>query len=51
MSGGRVLGVVGVADSLSAAHEKAYTAARKIHFPGVQLRTDIGAQALGGKRG
>jgi phosphoribosylamine---glycine ligase len=41
-SGGRVLSVVGQADSLKEARESAYTACRHIRFPGMQLRTDIG---------
>lgn len=50
-SGGRVLGVTAVADSLAAAVEKAYTAAEQITFEGVHKRMDIGKRALaaGGK--
>jgi len=43
-SGGRVLGITAAADSLPHAIDKAYEAARKIHFDGTQCRTDIGAK-------
>ena len=45
-SGGRVLNVVGMADTLEAAAEKAYEAAGKIQFHGKQFRRDIAARAL-----
>lgn len=50
-SGGRVLGVTAVADSLAAAVEKAYAAAEQITFEGAHKRMDIGKRALaaGGK--
>lgn len=50
-SGGRVLGVTAVADSLAAAVEKAYAAAEQIAFEGAHKRMDIGKRALaaGGK--
>ncbi len=41
-SGGRVLGVCALGDGLADAQKKAYAAAAKIHFPGMQLRHDIG---------
>lgn len=41
-SGGRVLGVTAVADSIENAREKAYCAAGKINFEGMQYRRDIG---------
>lgn len=41
-SGGRVLGVTAVADSIENAREKAYGAAGKINFEGMQYRRDIG---------
>ena len=47
-AGGRVLGVTAVAEDLPAAVERAYSAAAKIHFDGMQCRRDIGAQALRG---
>jgi len=43
-SGGRVLGVTAMGDSLPQAVQKAYAAAGKIHFEGAQFRTDIGAK-------
>ena len=42
-AGGRVLGVTALGDSLADAREKAYRAADRIHFDGVQYRRDIGA--------
>jgi phosphoribosylamine--glycine ligase len=44
--GGRVLGVTGVADTLSQAIEKTYQAVSLIKFEGAHYRTDIGAKAL-----
>jgi len=43
-SGGRVLGVTALADSLPQAIHKAYEGAAKIHFDGAHMRTDIGAK-------
>jgi len=48
-SGGRVLAVTGVAETLEAAKGEAYELAEKISFPGVHYRKDIGAKALGKK--
>ena len=45
-AGGRVLGVTASADSLKEAHGRAYAAARKIQFAGMQFRRDIGRKAL-----
>ncbi len=45
-AGGRVLTVVGHAATHRAAIDIAYAAAAKIHFDGMQLRTDIGRRAL-----
>jgi phosphoribosylamine--glycine ligase len=45
-SGGRVLCVVGLGDSVKVAQQNAYTAADQIHFDGAQLRRDIGWRAL-----
>ena len=45
-SGGRVLGAVARADDLSAAVEKAYALADRIHFDNKYLRRDIGQRAL-----
>ncbi len=44
--GGRVLGVTSLGDTLGAALDHAYAAISHIHFPGMQFRRDIGAQAL-----
>lgn len=48
VAGGRVLAVTGLGADLTAARERAYAAAREIHFAGMQFRSDIGARALGG---
>jgi phosphoribosylamine--glycine ligase len=45
-SGGRVLCVVGLGDSVKVAQKHAYDAVEKIHFDGVQFRRDIGWRAL-----
>jgi phosphoribosylamine--glycine ligase len=45
-SGGRVLGVTGVADTLRAARERAYARVRTIAFPGASYRSDIAVRAL-----
>jgi phosphoribosylamine--glycine ligase len=45
-SGGRVLGVTGVADSIKDAIEKTYKAVEKISWEGAYYRRDIGAKAL-----
>jgi len=45
-SGGRVLAVTGMGETLRGARRKAYTAARDIRFAGVRMRTDIGAKGL-----
>ncbi|HEY4074265.1 MAG TPA: phosphoribosylamine--glycine ligase [Herbaspirillum sp.] len=45
-SGGRVLCVVGLGDSVKVAQKNAYAAADLIHFDGAQLRRDIGWRAL-----
>ena len=44
-SGGRVLGVTARGASFAEARERAYTAAGRIAFEGMQLRRDIGARA------
>lgn len=44
-SGGRVLGVTAVAETLERAREKAYKAAEKICFPDMHFRKDIGIKA------
>ncbi len=45
-AGGRVLGVTSMANSISEAIAKAYTAVRKINFADCFSRSDIGAKAL-----
>ncbi|QWD87436.1 phosphoribosylamine--glycine ligase [Polynucleobacter paludilacus] len=45
-SGGRVLCVVGLADTVRGAQQKAYTAIDQIHFDGMQYRKDIGYRAI-----
>ena len=44
--GGRVLGVTASGQNLDAAVQRAYDAAEKIHFDGMQYRRDIGQKAL-----
>ena len=46
-SGGRVLGVTGLGDTLSSALERAYGAVGEIQFEGAQWRSDIGRRAAG----
>ena len=41
-TGGRVLGLTAAAENLTAALELCYAALQKIHWPGMQFRTDIG---------
>jgi phosphoribosylamine--glycine ligase len=45
-TGGRVLCVVGLGDSVKVAQKKAYDAVDQIHFDGMQFRRDIGWRAL-----
>ena len=45
-SGGRVLCVVGLADTVKAAQQKAYSAIEQIYFDGMQYRKDIGFRAI-----
>jgi len=45
-SGGRVLCVVGLADTVRTAQKRAYEGVDKIHFDGAQYRHDIGWRAL-----
>ena len=49
-SGGRVLGVTALAPTLAQARDRAYEAAAKIAFDGMQMRTDIAARAIGGAK-
>ena len=45
-AGGRVLNVTGLGPGPSEARDRAYDAARRIHFDGMQMRTDIAARAV-----
>ena len=45
-SGGRVLCVVGLSDTVRGAQQKAYEVVEKIHFDGMQYRKDIGYRAV-----
>ena len=45
-SGGRVLGVTALGDTLENALEKSYDAVKQIEFEGAHYRTDIGKKAL-----
>jgi len=45
-SGGRVMCVVGLADTVRGAQQKAYEAISKIQFNGMQYRKDIGYRAI-----
>lgn len=46
-NGGRVLAVTALGDSIADARDRAYEAADKISFRGMQIRRDIGAKAIG----
>jgi phosphoribosylamine--glycine ligase len=46
VSGGRVLGVTALGDSLRQAQRAAYAAVSAIHFDGMHYRGDIGHRAL-----
>jgi phosphoribosylamine---glycine ligase len=45
-SGGRILSVTGLADTLEEARSRAYDACELISFPGVRFRRDIAAKAV-----
>jgi phosphoribosylamine--glycine ligase len=45
-SGGRVLCVVGLGDSIKMAQKQAYDSVDKVHFEGMQFRRDIGWRGL-----
>ena len=45
-AGGRVLNVTGLGPDPGAARERAYDAAGRISFDGMQMRTDIAARAV-----
>jgi len=44
--GGRVLNIVGLADTINLAIDKTYEAVKKIYFEGIHYRKDIGKKAL-----
>ena len=46
VSGGRVLAVTALGDSVRMAQKRAYEAVACIHFDGMQFRRDIGWRAL-----
>jgi phosphoribosylamine--glycine ligase len=48
-TGGRVLGVTARAESVALARDRAYRAADRISFDGMQRRSDIAARALDGR--
>jgi phosphoribosylamine--glycine ligase len=50
VSGGRVLCVTALGDSVRQAQKAAYAAVAEIRFDGMQYRTDIGHRALGPRR-
>jgi phosphoribosylamine--glycine ligase len=45
-AGGRVLNVTGLGPTPAAARDRAYDAASRISFPGMQIRSDIAARAV-----
>jgi phosphoribosylamine--glycine ligase len=50
VSGGRVLAVAALGDSVRMAQSRAYEAVAAIHFDGMQYRRDIGWRALDRKK-
>ena len=50
VSGGRVLCITALGDSVKMAQRRAYQAAESIRFDGMQLRRDIGYRAIGTKK-
>jgi len=44
-SGGRVMAITAIADTLEEAKEKCYTAVDKIHYQGIYFRSDIAQEA------
>jgi phosphoribosylamine--glycine ligase len=51
VSGGRVLCVTALGDSVKQAQRAAYTVVGAIHFDGMQYRRDIGHRALAARKG
>jgi phosphoribosylamine---glycine ligase len=45
-SGGRVLGVTALGETIGGAVERAYAATARIRFPGMQFRRDVGRRAI-----
>lgn len=45
-NGGRVLGITGTAPTLRGALDRAYAGVERLHFEGMQYRSDIGAKGL-----
>ncbi len=45
-SGGRIMCIVGLSDTVRGAQQKAYESISKIHFDGMQYRKDIGYRAI-----
>ncbi len=43
--GGRVLGITAVGETVSLSRQQAYSAVKKISFPGMHYRSDIGAES------
>ncbi|HTP39943.1 MAG TPA: phosphoribosylamine--glycine ligase [Steroidobacteraceae bacterium] len=50
-SGGRVLCAVGLGDSVAAAQRQAYALVKRVHFAGMQYRSDIGHRAIAREQG
>ncbi|MBT9590703.1 MAG: phosphoribosylamine--glycine ligase, partial [Thiobacillus sp.] len=50
VSGGRVLAITALGDSVRMAQKRAYDAIASIHFDGMQYRSDIGWRALDRKK-
>jgi phosphoribosylamine---glycine ligase len=51
VTGGRVLCVTALGDSVKMAQRAAYSAIAELHFDGMQFRTDIGFRAVAPRRG
>ena len=49
-SGGRVLCVTALGDTVRVAQRRAYEIAKQIHFDGQQMRTDIGYRAISARK-
>lgn len=45
-NGGRVLNSVGIGETLQSALEKAYSQAKRVQWPGIQMRSDIGKKLI-----